>query len=82
MLLTKSIGETNELNELVKKTNGFYYGEMKSLMDMIDLSSVEHSFNQFLKNRKFQQENKLNIGKYRCLLIKYRFALVSMKMTL
>jgi hypothetical protein len=64
MLLTKSIREANEMDELVKKTSGFYYGEMKSLIDLIDLSNVQQSFIKFLNNKKFQRENKLNIGKY------------------
>lgn len=56
----------------VKKTNGLIYGEMKTLVDLIRLESssnssfieddvFENTLKHFNENRKFKQENKLNI---------------------
>lgn len=60
--------ELNGLNEqqadsLVKKTSGFYFGEMCTLRDLIINSSeqIDDVFDKFKSNRKFQQENKLKI---------------------
>jgi SpoVK/Ycf46/Vps4 family AAA+-type ATPase len=60
------------LENLVKKTNGLYYGEMCTLMDFIkqenDILNQENfsssfgiALKKFEKNRKFKQENRLNI---------------------
>ena len=58
------------LSEWVKKTSGFYYGELVTLLDLIKFDSsksmsnlIQDSLDLFFKNRKFQQENKLNIEK-------------------
>jgi len=54
------------INELVKKTTGYYYGEMQTLIDLLSHQiedSVQIVLEIFLKKRKFQQENQLNIEK-------------------
>ena len=62
-MLKNSLNETI-LNDLVKKTIGFYYGEMQTLIDLMSYQtkdSIMVELDDFLKKRKFQQENKLNI---------------------
>ena len=62
----------SEADDLVKKTNGFFYGEMQTFLEFLkqeinknkNLSfedNLNNSIKNFSKNRKFQQENKLNI---------------------
>jgi peroxin-6 len=62
----------NFKDNFLKKTNGLFYGEMQTLCDLINLSTTTSDtkileenfttlFEKFSKNRKFQQENKLNI---------------------
>ena len=60
---------------MVKKSNGLFYGEIKTLADFIIqeirentianenefLDIFKQAFKRFSTNRKFQQENKLNI---------------------
>ena len=63
-------------DQVLKKTSGYFYGEMQTLCDFIkeesadidslkDLaafrSAFQSAYEKFSKNRKFQQENKLNI---------------------
>lgn len=59
-----------EINEFIKKTCGLYYGELVTLFDLMQNELkpqitfsllLQNSLQKFLKNRKFQQENKLNI---------------------
>ncbi len=62
-MLKNSLDETI-INDLVKKTIGFYYGEMQTLIDLMSnqaKDSIMVELDNFLKKRKFQQENKLNI---------------------
>ncbi len=66
--------QADDLEYVVKKTVGVYYEEMKTLIEFIKYESSSHgdqafmdSFNRalekFEKNRKFKQENRLNIEK-------------------
>lgn len=60
-----------DLKEFLKKSSGLYYGELETLVDFIradmltkELSLVEAmqtAYKRFAQNRKFEQENKLNI---------------------
>lgn len=60
-----------ELKEFLKKTSGLYYGELETLVDFAradmltkELSLAEAmktAYRRFAQNRKFEQENKLNI---------------------
>jgi len=67
-ILETSLSE-NDMNDWIKKTNGFFYGELQTVLDLIKLDpskplSLNHlldALNIFFQNRKFQQENKLNI---------------------
>lgn len=62
-MLKNSLDETI-INDLVKKTIGFYYGEMQTLIDLMSnqaKDSIMVELDNFLKKCKFQQENKLNI---------------------
>ena len=56
----------------MKKTAGLYYGEMQTLLDLFNYEMAQtsqfkfqeifqNSLKKFSQNRKFQQENKLNI---------------------
>jgi peroxin-6 len=53
--------------ELVKKTNGLFYGEMKTLCDLINSEFVlsdnhlENTLKKFYSRKKFKMENKLNV---------------------
>lgn len=59
----------SETKDFLKKTSGLYYGELATLMDYFQPASSDNCFSNqfqialksFLKHRKFQQENKLNI---------------------
>jgi SpoVK/Ycf46/Vps4 family AAA+-type ATPase len=74
-LLTRELSESisriekNDLDDLIKKTSGLFYGEMVTLLDFIknELNNTtsgidaQNVFKKFAMNRKFQQENKLSI---------------------
>lgn len=55
--------ENDQLEELTKKTNGLYLGEIQTLCDLIKQqdSKFDKALELFTLNRKFHQENKLNI---------------------
>jgi peroxin-6 len=56
------------VTDLVKKTSGLYYGEMKTLCDLISQNSsqsIDATIQKFQSNRKFQQENKLKVDSIR-----------------
>ena len=61
-----------EIKDFIKKTTGLYYGEMQTLFDLLNYEMAQtrelkfqeifqKSLKKFSQNRKFQQENKLNI---------------------
>jgi ATP-dependent 26S proteasome regulatory subunit len=63
-----------EIDEIIKNTDGLYYGEMITLLDMLktelnkvntdykkSINIINDVWNKFSRKRKFQQENKLNI---------------------
>lgn len=65
----------NEQRNFLKKSSGFYYGELNALLDCINNQIhesvseetieriLQDSFEIYSNNRKFHQENKLNIDK-------------------
>ena len=70
MFIKNELGtDLNEksVNELVKKTTGLFYGEMKTLCDLINTESnlsdsqLEMTVKKFYSRKKFKMENKLNV---------------------
>ncbi len=64
--------DDNDLQNLIKKTNGLHYGEIRTFIDFIKQEHAISNFESFKKtyetalhkfehNRKFKQENRLNI---------------------
>lgn len=62
----------NDIDTVIKKTNGLHYGEMNTLLKLMQeeklnnsnkncIESFDNALKTFNKNRKFKQENKLNI---------------------